>query len=268
MIPRSESSPGGTHQQQSGAGIERHTIVDRAVNAIREKILDGEYAEGAPLRQDAVAAALGVSRIPVREALRKLDAEGLVTFSPHRGAVVSTLSLEEIKEGCELRAMLEGDLIRRAVPRLTSDILDRAEAILDAYDIAFEAGDVGKWGALNWRFHSTLLGPARRPLTMSVLLNLHNQTDRYTRMQLALTHGESRAAEEHRAIAGAAREGDVERAYDLLTEHIISSGASLIDWLRVHRARHPVEAEFDAVGLVPIDLPPAETDSSPTWRPL
>lgn len=242
MANRPDHSGEGALDDTSDARKHRNTAVDLAVEAIRERILAGEYPEGTPLRQDVIAAAVGVSPIPVREALRQLDAEGLVTYIPHRGAVVSSLSLEEIWEACEVRALLEGDLIRRAVPRFTAEIIERADAILETFEAAFEAGDVAEWGALNWRFHSTLLWPANRPLTMRMLLNLHNQSDRYTRMQLALTHGESRAAEEHRAIAAAARERDVEGIYRLLTEHIICSGTSLIEWLAVQRARVPVQA--------------------------
>ncbi|MGH7460513.1 MAG: GntR family transcriptional regulator, partial [Longimicrobiales bacterium] len=108
--------------------------MELTAEALREKILHGDYAEGAPLRQDALAAELGVSRIPVREALRQLEVEGLVTFSPHVGAIVSTLSLDEISELFELRAVLETELLKRALPKLTPEILDRADAVLDAYD--------------------------------------------------------------------------------------------------------------------------------------
>jgi DNA-binding GntR family transcriptional regulator len=217
--------------------IERKTVTDLSLEALREKILHGEYVEGEALRQDALAAALGVSRIPVREALRQLEAEGLVTFNPHCGAVVSSLSLGEIDELFELRALLEGELLREAVPHLTAEDLDRADAILDAYDAAFDHHDVSQWGSLNWQFHSTLLSGAGRPLTLSVLNNLHNQSDRYTRMQLALTHGENRAIGEHRAIAAAARARDVAKATALLRDHILDAGGSLIAFLRVHRSK-------------------------------
>src|SRR5215217_1329322 len=92
--------------------IQRQTIASMTVEALRERILRGDYPDGEPLRQDALAEELGVSRIPVREALRQLEAEGLVTFNPHRGAVVSSLSLEEIAELFELRAEIECDLVR------------------------------------------------------------------------------------------------------------------------------------------------------------
>jgi DNA-binding GntR family transcriptional regulator len=219
--------------------IERKTVTDLALEELRERILRGDYPEGAPLRQDAIAADLGVSRIPVREALRQLEAEGLVSFSPHCGAVVSSLSLGEIEELFEMRGMLESELIRRAIPKLTQEDLGRADAILDAYEAAFARRDVAEWGALNWRFHSTLLSAADRPLTLGVLNTLHNQSDRYMRMQLALTHGQDRASGEHRAIAAAARAGDVEGASALLRMHVVSAGDALIAFLRVHRGRSP-----------------------------
>lgn len=228
-----------------GVRIERTTVTDQAIEALREKILHGEYAEGQPLRQDALAADLGVSRIPVREALRQLEAEGLVAFNPHCGAVVSSLSLEAIDELFALRAMLESSVLREAAPNLAAEDMDRADAILDAYEAAFERRDVAQWGLLNWQFHSTLLSAADRPLTLGVLNTLHNQSDRYMRMQLTLTHGENRAIGEHRAIAAAARRGDANGAAALLRDHILAAGRSLSEFLRIERGE---EAGEKAVG--------------------
>jgi DNA-binding GntR family transcriptional regulator len=106
--------------------------------------------EGSPLRQDAIAEELAVSRIPVREALRQLEAEGLVTVQPHRGATVSSLSPAEIDELFDLRASIEPNLLRLAVPRLGSDEYERAEAVLAASESALDKGDVSHWGELNW----------------------------------------------------------------------------------------------------------------------
>jgi DNA-binding GntR family transcriptional regulator len=215
--------------------IARQTVTDLALRILRDKILHGEYGEGEPLRQDALAAQLGVSRIPIREALRQLEAEGLVSFSPHAGAVVSTLSLSEIEELFAIRGLLESEVLRQSIAHLTEEDLDRADAVLDAYELAFERHDVAQWGALNWRFHSTLMFAANRPLTLSVLSGLHNQSDRYMRMQLALTHGQDRAIGEHQTIATAARAGESERAAELVHEHIMGAGHRLIEFLRVHR---------------------------------
>ena len=205
------------------------------LQAMRERILHGVYPEGEPLRQDAIAEELGVSRIPIREALRQLEAEGLVTFAPHRGAVVSTLSLGEIEEVFTLRADIEADLLRRALPRLGDADLRQASAILDDYDRALAAGAVGDWGELNWQYHSTLYAPADRPVAMGIVQRLHQQADRYLRMQLALTHGESRAASEHRAILAAVRRRGARDAVQLLRRHITGAGRQLVAFLREQR---------------------------------
>ena len=214
--------------------LARQTVASMTLEAIRDGILHGHYAEGEPLRQDALADELGVSRIPIREALRQLEAEGLVTFSPHRGAIVSSLSLDEIEEVFEIRSTVEPDLLRRAVPRLTEYQLDLADDVLDRYAQALRSGDVAMWGELNWQFHSTLYAPAERPVTMGIVQRLHQQSDRYLRMQLALTHGETRANDEHRAIAAAARAGDVKRACALMRDHIAGAGRSLLVFLDTH----------------------------------
>jgi DNA-binding GntR family transcriptional regulator len=215
--------------------IQRQTIASLTVEALRERILRGDYPDGEPLRQDALADELGVSRIPVREALRQLEAEGLVTFSPHRGAVVSTLSLDEIDELFELRADIECDLLRRAVPRMTSEHLERANDVLDEFEDALRAGEASRWGPLNWHFHAALYVPASRNFTMGVLQKLHQHSDRYFRMQVLLAKGGERANEEHRAIAAAARIKDVDSACRLMRAHILGAGTSLLALLHEQR---------------------------------
>jgi DNA-binding GntR family transcriptional regulator len=215
--------------------IQRQTLTSMTLDALRERILHGTYPEGEPLRQDALAEELGVSRIPVREALRQLEAEGLVTFNPHRGAVVSTLSLGEIEELFELRSQIETDLLRRAMPNVTNEDVTRAKEILDAYETALRNGEVASWGAMNWQFHSTIYAPADRPFTMGVAQKLHQQCDRYLRMQLELTHGETRANDEHRGILAAVRKRDAKRAVQLLRDHIVGAGVLLRDFLAQER---------------------------------
>ena len=215
--------------------IQRQTIASMTVEALRERILRGDYPEGEPLRQDALADELGVSRIPVREALRQLEAEGLVTFSPHRGAVVSSLSLDEIDELFELRAEIECDLLCRAIPKMSSEQLDRAIDVLDEFQDALRAGEATRWGPLNWHFHAALYAPANRNLTMGVLQKLHQHSDRYFRMQVLLAHGGERANAEHRAIADAVRAKDATSAAQLMRAHILGAGRSLLALLHEQR---------------------------------
>lgn len=228
--------------RRAAAPIQRQTVASMTVEALRERILRGDYPEGEPLRQDALADELGVSRIPVREALRQLEAEGLVTFSPHRGAVVSTLSLEEIEELFELRADIECELLRRAIPSTTADQLARATDVVDEFDAALAAGESDRWGPLNWRFHSALYSPARRNFTMGVLQKLHQHSDRYFRMHVVLARGGALANQQHRDITDAVREKDVKAALRLLRAHILGAGQSLVELLEKERgtqARKP-----------------------------
>jgi DNA-binding GntR family transcriptional regulator len=217
--------------------IQRQTIASMTVEALRERILRGDYPEGEPLRQDALAEELGVSRIPVREALRQLEAEGLVTFSPHRGAVVSSLSLDEIDELFELRAQIECDLLSRAIPKMSKEHLDRATDVLDEFQEALEAGEATRWGPLNWHFHAALYAPANRQFTMGVLQKLHQHSDRYFRMQVLLAHGGAKANDEHRAITAAVAKQDVKLATQLMRAHILGAGQSLLQLLQEERGR-------------------------------
>jgi DNA-binding GntR family transcriptional regulator len=223
------------HAERLVLPMPRQTVASLTLDALRARILGGDVPDGEPLRQDAVAEALGVSRIPVREALRQLEAEGLVTFVPHRGAVVATLSPAEIEEIFALRAQIESELLRRAIPRTTAVHLARAEQVLDAYELALRGGEVSAWGALNWQLHSALYAPAERSVTLGVLQRLHQQSDRYIRLQLAATHGEARANREHRAIVAAVRRKDVRRAAQLLQNHILGAGRALLSFLETPR---------------------------------
>lgn len=230
-----QTRPRPVDDEPSVVAITRQTLTHQTAEALRDRILRGEFGDSMPLRQDAIAAELGVSRIPVREALRQLEAEGLVVFNPHRGAVVSTLSIGEIEELFELRAQIESDLVRRAVPRVTREDLTRARDTLKAYDAAFRKGEVTAWGKLNWEFHATLYAPADRPFTMAVVQRLHQQSDRYLRMQLVLTHGETRASDEHRSILAAAADRDVRQASQLMRQHILGAGRRLVSFVRTER---------------------------------
>ncbi|HEY6809287.1 MAG TPA: GntR family transcriptional regulator [Gemmatimonadales bacterium] len=229
MTPRPAEKP------RPVSPLARLTVAQATVVALRKRILAGSYSEGTPLRQDALAGELGVSRIPVREALRQLEVEGLVTFTPHRGAVVSSLSVADIEELFDLRALLESDMLRHAVPRLTAPDFTRADELLDRFQVALTAGDVADWGELNWQLHSTLYVAAGRPRALAIIENLHRHAERYMRMQLALTQGQTRANDEHRAVVSAARAGDAERAALLLTDHIRGAGRALVAFLRTTR---------------------------------
>ena len=202
-----------------------YTITTEAIaTALRNDILQGVLQSNAPLRQDEIAARFGISKIPVREALQQLKAEGLVTFYPNRGAVVSALSSAEVDEIYAMRIALETLALQRAIPHLTIADLTRAEALLQTLD---QEVQVARWGELNWEFHALLYRPANLPRVLSWVATLHTNVARYMALYLAGMDYQAISQQEHRAILAACRQGQVELATDLLRQHLQSAADHL-----------------------------------------
>jgi len=202
------------------------------VEVLRQRILSGEIQAGKALRQIAIATELGVSQIPVREALLQLAAEGLVDFVPHKGAVALALTADEILELSHLRALLETDLLRAAIPKLTVEQLDQAAATLDQFDRLLDGGqEIDRWGELNNRFHTQIYTAANRPLALQTIINLQCKADRYIRLQLRITDWIPQAKQEHRQLLAYCREGNLDAATSLLARHINEAGQALAELL-------------------------------------
>lgn len=218
------------------------TLAQHVASEIREMILSGELEVGSRLRQDTLASMLHVSRIPIREALRQLEAEGLVTFFAHRGATVSDLSIDEIGEVFDARALIESDLLRRAIPNMGPVVFERADEVLAAFDDALAKEDIRVWGQMNWKFHSTLYAPANRPLTMGIVQNLNFNVDRYLRLHLRLTEAIHRARTDHRRILEFCRRKKSDEACNYLGKHILDAGEQLRKVLVAHRGARRTKA--------------------------
>ncbi|MDR5860016.1 GntR family transcriptional regulator [Halomonas eurihalina] len=191
---------------------------------IRHRILSGEFPGGSQLRQDALAADYDVSRIPVREALLTLEAEGLVEFYPHRGAFTTELSVTKIRELFDLRVLLESHLLRQAIPRMTESALHKAEQILLEYDAALDSGSqVDNWSDYNFAFHEALYSPADLPEAMNLVSQLNTKSDRYIRMQLLYTREIEKAEREHHDLLELSRQGNADAACQLLERHILEA---------------------------------------------
>ncbi|WP_456077514.1 GntR family transcriptional regulator [Devosia algicola] len=149
-------------------------------DALRAAIIRGEIEEGQTLRQDAIAKMFNVSRIPVREALKRLEAHGLVTSVRYKGVVVSRISVAEIEEIFEFRATIEPQLIAHSVPRMTRKSIDHAQALCDSFA---EEKDAGRWGDLNRQFHSSLYIDAGRPYYFAAAAAANDRVERYIRAQ-------------------------------------------------------------------------------------
>lgn len=205
--------------------------------AIRTQILKGELKTGQPLRQDALAKEFNVSRIPVREALVQLEAQGLVSFEPHKGATVTELSpdkidelfeLRAVDELFELRAVVECHILERAIQNMTDEDLERAREVRERFEAVVNSGDeVEEWSNYNYEFHKALYAPANMPETMDVIYNLNTKCDRYIRMQLLFTTGIKKAEQEHLTLFEMCQNRDIDGAKYLLKKHILEAGTAI-----------------------------------------
>ena len=159
--------------------IEIRTISDAIFDDIKKRILSGNMCSGDRIIQDDFGAQYGASRIPLREALQQLKAEGLVASLPHRGSQVATLTPEEVANNIRLRVVIECDLLRCSLPMLTNDVLDEAENIMMNHTTVTEYG----LGQLNWKFHKLLYSGVVFPTSLKIAELLHMGVDSYARNQ-------------------------------------------------------------------------------------
>jgi DNA-binding GntR family transcriptional regulator len=217
-----------TKETANSHRIRRHSIPEALTESLRERILDGEFREGDALVQELIAQEYETSRMPVREALRQLEAAGLVIMRLHRGAVVTGLPTEQIAELFDLREMLECDALRRSIPHLSAEHLAKASEIERDLERAYRTEDVALWGRLNWEFHRTLYSAGNRVKTLGILEGINLQVDRYIRLHLSLTRAMGQAEKEHRELLRLCSQHDVRAAVLHLRHHITSTGRTLI----------------------------------------
>jgi DNA-binding GntR family transcriptional regulator len=227
------------------------TVSGSLAETLADRIISGQYPPGTQLRQDALAAELGASRIPVREALLQLEALGLVTKLPHRGAAVSTLSPGQIDQIFELRTLLECELLRRAVPEMTDDDVAAANEANERIAVFKPtAGNVRDWAQLNLSFHLALYRPAGRSVWLEMYQQLHSHTYRFRRAQLQSGPSELVAiAREHREVLRACRRRDVNGAVDALRGHIVGARMSVVQYLA--RAEAQAVRPRETPGIAP-----------------
>jgi DNA-binding GntR family transcriptional regulator len=205
---------------ETASPVENLTLWQRVHTRLREEILSGALEPGTELQEVALSENLGVSRGPIREAIGRLAAEGLVTVRPRRGAVVRSLSTEEFLEAYQVREALEVMAVRLAVPQLTDADVAELEAYIDEMTSCAERGDTQGFFEANSGFHRAFFDTSGNLMLRDLYRGLCGQIDRYRLRSLKLRGNVERSIAEHKAILRAARSGDVERAVHLVSEHI------------------------------------------------
>jgi len=211
--------------------IQHRTLAGAITAELRQQILNNTHPGGTQLRQDMLANAFGVSRIPIREALIQLDAEGLVQLVPHKGAVVTQLSKAEVNDVFDLRAILEVRMFRASIPQLGAADFAQLAAVHARFAAAIAEQNLQQWGTLNKELHQALYAKADLPQTAAMVTSLLQKSDRYTRVQLSSKNATRRAEQEHGDLIKLAKEKRVDAACDLLAQHIETVRVDLLELL-------------------------------------
>lgn len=218
----------------SNSKIQYRTLPDMVTERLREAILNGTLESGRQLKQEELAGLLQVSLSPVREALKNLEAEGLVKFYPNRGVAVSSLSAAEAQEIFEIRLFLESGALELSVPYLQAADLLRAEQLLNQAD---SDPDGVNCGILNWQFHQSLYQRADRPRLFGMINVLHNNVERYMRLYLSTMNHYRQSQQEHRSLLDACANQDIRQAQEILRLHMMAASSSLCEYLGAGRSR-------------------------------
>ena len=207
--------------------------------SLRQAIIEGHLSPGESLRQENLAKHFAVSRIPVREALRRLESEGWIELQRHRGARVTPLSAGEVREIYEIRASLEVTALQLAAPLHSAATLKRVAAILQR---SHRAHDVSQYAQFNREFHLALYAPAQRARLIAIIDSLHSQGERYLRLKLGMPAHKQRSDEEHQQIFNAVSAGDTEQAVQILRSHLLQTGELVAGYVTLHLAERAVPA--------------------------
>jgi len=211
------------------------TLVDYAAGQLRESILSREFAPGEWIRLDALADSLGMSPIPLREALRMLASEGLMVQQPHRGYVVASASVADLQETYRLRLVLEPLAVKLAVPQLTDADIADLTASAEAMSAAFAAGDWVAYRENHRAFHFTIYNRSGSKWVVRFSEMLWLNAQRYQRMMMEMKGEFRRRNQEHKALLQACKARDADEAAELMRVHL----ARALEAVETFLTKHP-----------------------------
>lgn len=211
----------GSHLKLDNLDFE--TIPTKVCRVIRQAILNGELQPGQRLVQDELANSIGVSRMPIREAFKQLETEGLIIIEPHKGAFVRTFSIDEVQEIYYLRSIFEKEAVKDSVENMNDSVISRLEELVEKMEKTSNIEDFVK---INIQFHSELMSCCQMNKLKSFIENLWSGFPQHTPYLLPNQIGTSNS--EHREILKAVKENDSLKAGDLISQHISRVGKGLI----------------------------------------
>lgn len=202
---------------------------DLVLEAIREAIIDGTLKPRERLMEIQLAEELGVSRTPIREALRKLELEGFIVMVPRKGAYVADISVKDITDVFEIRAALEGLAAVLAAERITNEELEEMERLLAEKAEAISKGDLERLVEADTKFHEAIYKASRNEKLAAIINNLREQIQRYRATSLAHPGRMQHSLEEHRSIVEAIQSRDINLARQVAQDHIENAENSTLE---------------------------------------
>jgi len=202
---------------------DHYSLRGRVFNKLREDILSGVYRENDELKENSIATELGVSRTPVREALRQLELEGLVTMIPNKGAYVTGITSKDMHDIYMIRSSLEGLCAKWACEHITQSQIEELEEILYLSDFHAKKNHNEQMVELDNKFHELIYEASGSKILYHVLSDFHHYVERIRKITLAMPSRASQASQEHAAILEAIKKRDGDLAEQLAYEHIKSS---------------------------------------------
>jgi DNA-binding GntR family transcriptional regulator len=206
------------------------TAEEEAYRHIQRGLRLGRYKPGERLIPEEIAAEIGMSRMPVREAFRRLASDGLVLLRPNRGCVVAGLTVDELYEIFEIRSVLEGLAVRLAMPRIDEEELEDLERLLDRMERAGQSGG-SDWVVRHQEFHGRICALSQRPKLIHQIQALHVVIEPYMRIWFDDVDKPLSAREEHAAVIAALRSGNPRQAEQVMQDHILGTAPMLTEFV-------------------------------------
>lgn len=195
------------------------TAQETVLRKLRQFIATGALKPGQQIVQDALASQLGVSRVPLREALKVLEGEGQVVYHPHRGYFVADLSIADLVEVYRIRGLLEAEALTVGIPLLTNDDLELIEELMHQVEQATKTSDVAAVTAANRRFHFAMFDASNMPRLVRMIRTLWDATDAYRSVYMANPTNLNHMNSEHSEMLKTLRTGNVEKFIELQSAH-------------------------------------------------